>query len=117
MARTRQGGFASRLSFGAERAELTETARLAWRYVLQETVGPLKGLAKRAGLALAGAFVLAVGLVVLLIGLLRLIQGETGSTFSGSLSFLPYLLTAIGALIVFGIAAAIGLRSKEGSDR
>ncbi|MDA8295658.1 MAG: hypothetical protein M0004_03540 [Actinomycetota bacterium] len=117
MARTRQGGFASRLSFGAERAELVETARLAWRYVLQETVGPLKGLAKRAGLALAGAFVLAVGLVVVMIGVLRVIQGETGGTFSGSLTFVPYLLTAIGALVVLGIAAAIGLGKKKGSSR
>lgn len=117
MARTRQGGFASRLSFGAQRAELVETARLAWRYVLQETIGPLKGLAKRAGLALAGAFVLAVGLVVVMIGVLRVIQGETGSTFSGSLTFLPYLLAALGALIVLGIAAAIGLGKKQGSDR
>lgn len=111
MARTREGGIGARLGFGAQKVELTETARLVWRYVLQESVDPLKGLAKRAALAVAGVLLLAIGLVVLAIALLRVLQGDTGTLFAGSLTFVPYLLVAVAALVAIGAAAAVGLRA------
>lgn len=88
--------------------------RLAWRYVVQETVGPLKGLAKRAVVALAGIVVLAVGLVVLLIAVLRVLEGETGSALTGTWNFAPYLLTAVVAIVIIGVAVAVGVRAGKG---
>lgn len=117
VARTREGGIGARLGLGAQKVELAETLRLVWRYVLQESLDPLKGLAKRAGLAIGGVLVLAVGLVVLAIALLRVLQRETGTTFAGDLTFLPYLLTAVAAVIAIGVAAAIGLRAGRGGHR
>jgi len=45
---------------------------------------------------------LSIGLAVLAVGFLRLLQGETGSTFTGNLSWIPYVICAV---LVVGIAA------------
>lgn len=113
MARTKESSDGSRLSLGAQKAAATETARLVWRYVLQETTEPLKSLAKRAVFMLAGVTVLAIGFVVCLFALLRVLQSETGRTFAGGWNFAPYLLTAAAAVLVIGVSAAIGLRARS----
>ncbi len=46
----------------------------------------------------------SIGGLLLLLALLRLLQTETGSTFGGNLSWLPYLITAAAALLVLGLA-------------
>ncbi len=50
---------------------------------------------------------LAIGLVILSVAFLRLLQTETGSTFSGNLSWVPYLICAVAVVLV----AAIAVRS------
>ena len=97
---------------GAPREAALETLHLIRRYVLQETVTPLKGVAKQAGLQLAGALLVGIGLVVCCVAVLRVLQGETGSVFAGSWNFAPYLLTAAVAVAVIGFAFALGLRSR-----
>ncbi len=92
-------------------------ARLVAGYVRQETLDPLKGLAKRAVFSLAAVALLAIGFVAALLGLLRVLQTETGRTFAGSWNFAPYLLTAVAALLVIGTAAALGLRAGAGHKR
>jgi hypothetical protein len=113
VARTKESSDGGRLSLGAQKQALTETVRLVWRYVLQETLDPLKTLAKRAVFALAAMTVLAIGLLVLLIALLRVLQTETGTLFAGGWNFAPYLLTAMAAVLVLGVSVAIGMRSRS----
>lgn len=86
-------------------AAAREAARLVVDYAKQETLGPMKGLARFAGFGVAGSVVLAGGLVLLLVALLRVLQDETGSVFTGHLSWLPYLCTAAVAVTVLALAA------------
>jgi hypothetical protein len=59
-------------------------------YVRQETVTPLKSLGRYTLFGLAGALLLGLGVVLLGVGVLRLLQTETGSTFRGDWSWAPY---------------------------
>jgi hypothetical protein len=69
-------------------------------YAKQETLGPLKGAGRWIGAGLAGALLLAVGITLIALGLLRLVQTEFGNLARGGWSWLPYL-------IVFGFCAVI----------
>jgi hypothetical protein len=73
-------------------------------YAKQETLGPVKGLARFVAFGITGSFFLAIGVVILLVGMLRALQTETGSTFTGKLSWLPYVITAGAAVIVASVA-------------
>lgn len=90
------------------------TFALLRRYVLQETVTPLRHLAARAALGTAAAVLTGLGTVVLLVAVLRVLQTETGSTFAESWSFAPYLLTAAVAVGLVGVAAVLAMRAKSG---
>jgi hypothetical protein len=87
---------------GGLRSSGSEALQLVVDYVKQETLDPLKGLGRFILFGVAGSVALAIGLVILSIAFLRLLQGETGTTFSGDLSWLPYLICA---LVVVGVAA------------
>ncbi len=93
-----------------------ELIALARRYVVQETIGPLKRVARVLGIGVAGAFVFALGTIIVLLGVLRVLQTETGNTFGGDWNFAPYLLTALaGVLIVVATGArfASSLRTDD----
>ena len=77
-----------------------DVIQLVLDYARQETLGPLKGLARFVAFGLAGAIGLSAGAMLLLLALLRALQTETGSTFRGDWSWAPYLVTAAAALIV-----------------
>jgi hypothetical protein len=100
----------------SEAPSFSETLDLAKRYFLQETVGPLKHIGRTLAFGLAGAVVAGVGATLCLIGLLRALQFETGSTFSGDWSFAPYVLTALVGVAVIVASVAIGLRGLR-TDR
>ncbi|HLN41854.1 MAG TPA: hypothetical protein VK215_05355 [Acidimicrobiales bacterium] len=74
-------------------------------YAKQETLGPLKSLGRFVAFGVAGSIALTVGTVLLLLAALRALQTETGTTFTGNLSWLPYLITVAGALGVMVLAA------------
>jgi hypothetical protein len=59
-------------------------------YVRQETITPIKSLGRYILFGLAGALLLGLGVVLLGVGVLRLLQTETGSTFRGDWSWAPY---------------------------
>jgi hypothetical protein len=82
----------------------TELWELARDYAKQETIDPLKGLGRFLGLGIGGAIALGIGISMLLLGTLRLLQTETGSTFTGNLSWAPYLLTTVVGLVAIGLA-------------
>lgn len=90
----------------------SDFVQLAVDYAKQETLGPVKGLARFVAFGVTGSIALSVGVVVLLVALLRLLQTETGSTFGGKLSWLPYVITAGAALMVAGLA---GWRITKGA--
>jgi hypothetical protein len=81
-----------------------EFADLVVAYTKQETLGPLRGLGRFVALGVSGSIALSVGALLLLLALLRALQTETGSTFTGHLSWLPYLITAAAALAVLGLS-------------
>jgi hypothetical protein len=81
-------------------------------YAKQETLGPVKGLARFVAFGMLGSVTMSVGVVVLLVALLRILQTETGTTFGGKLSWLPYVITAGAALLV---AALAGWRITKGA--
>ena len=86
-------------------AAAKDAARLVVDYAKQETLGPTKGLARFVAVGVAGSVALAVGVVLLLVAVLRVLQNETGSTFAGNLSWLPYVITAAVAVVVLGLSA------------
>jgi hypothetical protein len=83
-------------------AELWDLVRA---YAKQETVEPMKGLGRYAAFGIAGSVVLSIGLVLLLVGGLRALQTETGSTFEGNWSWAPYLLALAGTGAVIALVA------------
>lgn len=100
-------------SAGGTRAAVGETVALLRRYVVQETVGPLKGIARTLAYGFAGSLLLGVGAVVLLLALLRALQTETASAFAGSWSFAPFLISAVVALVAAAGAAVLGVRGTR----
>lgn len=82
-------------------------------YAKQETIDPIKGLGRYVVWGLLGAVTLSLGLVLLVLGGLRLLQTETGSAFGGRLTWIPYLLV----LVVSGGAAAAALSRTRGKKK
>lgn len=113
----RQGSAASRIESPGEAA--ASAFDLARRYVVQETVAPLRHIVRRVGLGTAGALAAAIGLVLLLLGVLRLLQSETGSVFAGNMSFAPFLLTAVVAVALAASLSyeALRLHAREKRPR
>lgn len=83
----------------------TDVVRLVVAYLKQETLGPLRGVVRFVAFGVAGSLALSAGGVLLLLAVLRVLQDETGGTFAGSRSWLPYVVVAVLALAVLGLAA------------
>ncbi len=81
----------------------TDAFRLTVNYLKQETLGPLKGLARTLVFGLLGAISLAIAVVLWLLAILRILETETGA-FHGNLSWLPYLIVMALATVVIGAA-------------
>jgi cytochrome c biogenesis protein CcdA len=83
---------------------VTELKDLLVAYAQQETVDPVKALGRYLGFGIAGSALLSLAGIFVSLGLLRLLQTETGATFTGNLSWAPYLLVlaavAVGLLLV-----------------
>ena len=102
---------------GGLRSTAGETLQLVIDYVKQETLDPLKGLGRFMAFGVVGSVALAVGLVILAVAFLRLLQGETGSTFTGNWSWAPYLICtvvvlAVAALAIRAVTRGSGKRSS-----
>jgi peptidoglycan biosynthesis protein MviN/MurJ (putative lipid II flippase) len=81
-----------------------DAVQLVIDYVKQETLVPLKGLGRYVGYGILGSLSLCVGVLLLLVALLRLLQTETSTTFTGNLSWLPYLIVSLAAAVVMALA-------------
>ena len=82
-----------------------DAVQLVLDYAKQETLGPLKSLGRFLAFGLAGSLFLAVGVSVLLLAGLRAMQTETGTTFAGNRTWIPYVATAGAAALVAGLSA------------
>jgi hypothetical protein len=98
---------------GGTKAEVTDLVGLIKSYVLQETVGPLKAIARTLAFGSAGAVLLGIGSVLMLVGVLRVLQTETGSVFAGEWNWVPYVLTAVASLALLGAVGASLLRTPR----
>ena len=81
----------------------TERWELSVAYAKQETIDPLKGLGRFLAYGVGGAILFGLGSVLLLLSALRALQTETDTTFTGNLSFIPYLIVVAGALLLVGL--------------
>lgn len=79
---------------------VSELWNLSVDYAKQEIRDPLKGLGSYLAWGSAGMLLIGMGSVLLAIGALRALQTETGSTFTGSLSWAPYFIVLLGAVAV-----------------
>src|SRR4029079_10280533 len=80
---------------------ITELRDLVVNYLKQQTLVPLQQLGRYIGFGLAGSLLLGFGVVFLALSGLRALQEETGDTFTGDWSWVPYVLV-IFALLVGG---------------
>ena len=82
----------------------TELWGLTKDYARQETVDPLKGVGRYLAYGGIGALLGSIGVILLMLAGLRALQTETGSTFTGNLSWLPYLIVLVVAAALVGYA-------------
>ena len=80
-------------------------------YLKQEVVEPLRGLGRFLYMGIAGSFFLAFGLLLILLGVLRLLQTETGTALEGDWSWVPYAVVVVLGVAVIGVTA---LRIQSG---
>jgi hypothetical protein len=83
------------------------------RYVIQETVTPIRAIGRTLLFGCLAATLLGIGTVFMLLGVLRVLQTETGAAFAGTWSWVPYPITAILGLLVVGAASFVLLRSRH----
>ena len=93
--------------------QVQELWQLVVGYAKQETLAPIKGLGRFVGFGLGAALSGSLGVVLLLLGGLRLLQTETGSAFKGWRSFIPYVVV----LVISGGTAFGALRASSRGPR
>lgn len=89
----------------------TELWGLTKDYARQETIEPLKGVGRYLGYGAAGALLGSLGVLLLMLAGLRALQTQTGSTFTGNLSWLPYVIVLVVAAAL--VAWAVTRISKK----
>lgn len=90
----------------------SELWELSSAYAKQETIDPLKGLGRFLGYGVGGAILFGLGSILLLLAALRALQTETGSTFTGNLSWAPYLIIVVAACLLIGAVVARIVKRK-----
>ena len=85
-------------------------------YAKQETLTPLKGIGRYLGWGIAGSVLMTTGVLLLALAGLRSLQTETGTRFTGNLTWIPYLIVLGGLALVIAVAVwAIQGRKKQSS--
>jgi hypothetical protein len=82
-------------------------------YAKQEIKDPVKGLGTYLLWGSLSMLLVGFGMVLLAIGGLRALQTETGSTFTGSLTWAPYAIVLASATVVLGFGVWLVLREKK----
>ncbi|MGH9227777.1 MAG: hypothetical protein ACRD07_03430 [Acidimicrobiales bacterium] len=82
-------------------------------YAKQETIDPLKGVGRYLTFGVPGAVLIGFGVVLLMLAGLRALQTQTGSTFHGSLSWLPYIVVLVAAAGLAALAVTRITKTKR----
>lgn len=72
-------------------------------YAKQETLGPLKGAGSWLAFGAAGAFALGLGLMIMMLGVLRLFQTEISWAAGGAWSWSAYGFTLVITAVLLGL--------------
>jgi len=89
-----------------------EVFDLVKSYAKQEILGPLEGSGRWLAFGLLGSVLLMIGFTSLNLALLRVLQEETGSAFTGNLSWVPTSITLAATVVVLGfLVSKISKRS------
>ncbi len=83
-------------------ASLGEVIDYVKAYAKQETLGPLKGAGSWLAYGAAGALALGLGLLLLMVGLLRLVQTEWTRSATGALSWVSYFIVLVVTVALLG---------------
>lgn len=94
----------TRTTSQGEPASVGEVIDYVKTYAKQETVGPLKGAGKWIGFGAAGALCLGLGVMILLLGLLRLLQTESLGAQSARWTWVNYLVVAVVCALAIALA-------------
>lgn len=73
-------------------------------YTKQETIDPLKSIGRFLGFGLAGAVLLALGMLFAALAILRGLQTETGARLTGSWNWVPYVAAFAVSVLTVGLA-------------
>ncbi len=95
--------------------EAKELQTMLVDYAKQETVDPLKALGRYLSSGLAGAVLIFMGVMFVGLGVLRVLQSQTGDAFEGLgfLSLVPYIGSIVTmTLIVLVILLAMSKATK-----
>jgi hypothetical protein len=87
---------------------VVELRDLIVAYFKQETIVPVKKLGRYLAFGVAGSMFMGTGVLLVSLGILRLLQTQTGSTFHGDWSWVPYVI--VFAVLVVGAAITWLLR-------
>src|SRR6476646_5653862 len=95
---------------------VTELRDLVVRYVREQTLIPLQKLGRYIGFGVLGSLLLGFGVVFLGMSGLRALQDETGDTFSGDWSWVPYLIMFVVLLFGAAVVWVVG-RAHRGPEK
>lgn len=79
-------------------------------YAKQEIRDPVVALKSYLAYGIPAMILTGLGSVLLALGLLRFLQNETGSTFTGNWSWAPYGIVLLAAAVVIAIVRALVMR-------
>src|SRR5947209_2046613 len=94
---------------------VTELRDLVVTYFKQQTLVPMQRLGRYIGFGIVGSLFLGFGVLFLAMSGLRALQDETGDTFSGDWSWVPYLIMFVALL--FGAALVWLARSARRAEK
>jgi len=94
---------------------VTELRDLVIQYFREQTLVPLQQLGRYIGFGILGSLLLGFGVVFLGMSGLRALQDETGDTFSGNWSWVPYLIMFVALL--FGAALVWLARTARRAEK
>jgi len=94
---------------------VTELRDLVVTYFKQQTLLPLQELGRYIGFGILGSLLLGFGVVFVGMSGLRALQDETGDTFAGDWSWVPYLIMFVALL--FGAALVWLARTARRAEK
>jgi flagellar biosynthesis protein FliQ len=82
--------------------DLDEIKDLAFKYIKEETIQPIKQMGRFVAWGAAGSLLVGFGYFFLLFGALRFLQ-EQFKVLDGTLSWIPYLIVVVLAAIIIAL--------------